>query len=293
MLAAAGPDRRTARAGRAARASRSRRRPTRSAWNGRTPRFVECDPRPFQIDLDDAAALPRRCQLPCWRPTSSVRRATRAGSRRSRHDAGVPVVFDAAHAFGAAGRRTADRRLRRRRGVQPHADQGARRRRGRARRHRRRRPRRAAADRPRLRQPRRLRHAVRRAQRPHVRVPRRDGARVARDLDGSLERRRHLARRYADGLADIPGIMPQVVAVAATARRTRTSRSPSTPALRSRPRPARRRCWPPKASTPATTSIRRCTANAAYRLEQERALPVTDATSSRVVSLPDLPRPGR
>jgi FlaA1/EpsC-like NDP-sugar epimerase/dTDP-4-amino-4,6-dideoxygalactose transaminase len=70
------------------------------AWNGRTPRFVECDPRTFQIDLAHAeAALDGASALmpthvfgaPCS-PEAVEKLAAIAG---------VPVVFDAAHALGA------------------------------------------------------------------------------------------------------------------------------------------------------------------------------------------------
>ena len=75
------------------------------AWNGSTPIFAECDPGSFQIDVTDATA---RCDgagavlathvfgAPC--PAEDVE------AMAADHD--VPVVFDAAHAFGAvrAGR---------------------------------------------------------------------------------------------------------------------------------------------------------------------------------------------
>jgi dTDP-4-amino-4,6-dideoxygalactose transaminase len=70
------------------------------AWNGRTPRFVECDTNTFQIDLthaeralDGASALmPTHVfGAPCS-PEAVERLAAIAG---------VPVVFDAAHALGA------------------------------------------------------------------------------------------------------------------------------------------------------------------------------------------------
>jgi FlaA1/EpsC-like NDP-sugar epimerase/dTDP-4-amino-4,6-dideoxygalactose transaminase len=70
------------------------------AWNHRTPRFADCDPRSFQLDLahactllDDASALlaTHVFGAPCA-PQAVVEAARRRG---------VPVVFDAAHAFGA------------------------------------------------------------------------------------------------------------------------------------------------------------------------------------------------
>jgi dTDP-4-amino-4,6-dideoxygalactose transaminase len=70
------------------------------AWNGASPRFAECDPDTFQLDVDDAR---RRVDgagailathvfgAPCT-PTSLEQLA-------SEH--GIPLVFDAAHAFGS------------------------------------------------------------------------------------------------------------------------------------------------------------------------------------------------
>jgi dTDP-4-amino-4,6-dideoxygalactose transaminase len=69
-------------------------------WAGTNPRFVECDPTTFQIDVDDAAArldgagailATHVFGAPC-RPE-----AVEALGRR----AGIPVAFDAAHALGA------------------------------------------------------------------------------------------------------------------------------------------------------------------------------------------------
>jgi dTDP-4-amino-4,6-dideoxygalactose transaminase len=73
------------------------------AWNGRTPRFVECDPDTFQIDLGHAeAALDGASALmpthvfgaPC--SPEAVEKLAASN--------GVPVAFDAAHALGATFR---------------------------------------------------------------------------------------------------------------------------------------------------------------------------------------------
>ncbi|HEX6420777.1 MAG TPA: DegT/DnrJ/EryC1/StrS family aminotransferase [Acidimicrobiales bacterium] len=70
------------------------------AWNGRRPRFVECHPTSFQMDLahaeavlGDAAAIMATHVFgaPC-RPVEVEKLAASAG---------VPVMFDAAHAIGA------------------------------------------------------------------------------------------------------------------------------------------------------------------------------------------------
>ena len=70
------------------------------AWNGATPVFAECDPSSFQVALDDLAPrLPGAAAIvathifgaPC--SPQAVDAIARA--------AGVPLVFDAAHAFGA------------------------------------------------------------------------------------------------------------------------------------------------------------------------------------------------
>jgi FlaA1/EpsC-like NDP-sugar epimerase/dTDP-4-amino-4,6-dideoxygalactose transaminase len=70
------------------------------AWNGRTPRFVECDPHTYQIDLahaepalDGASALmPTHVfGAPC--SPEAVEKLAAATA--------MPVVFDAAHAIGA------------------------------------------------------------------------------------------------------------------------------------------------------------------------------------------------
>jgi dTDP-4-amino-4,6-dideoxygalactose transaminase len=70
------------------------------AWNGARPRFAECRPDTFQLDLDDAQARISGCEAilathvfgaPC------EPEAVAALARRQ----GIPLVFDAAHALGA------------------------------------------------------------------------------------------------------------------------------------------------------------------------------------------------
>jgi dTDP-4-amino-4,6-dideoxygalactose transaminase len=70
------------------------------AWNGLEPRFVECDPASFQVDpasvtrrLDGAGAVlaTHVFGAPC--DVETLERITSA--------AGIPLVFDAAHGFGA------------------------------------------------------------------------------------------------------------------------------------------------------------------------------------------------
>ena len=71
------------------------------AWNGLPLRFAECDPSTFQLDVADAKArldgggavlATHVFGAPC----------TPDAVERIGADAGVPVVFDAAHAFGAS-----------------------------------------------------------------------------------------------------------------------------------------------------------------------------------------------
>jgi FlaA1/EpsC-like NDP-sugar epimerase/dTDP-4-amino-4,6-dideoxygalactose transaminase len=73
------------------------------AWNGRAPRFVECDPYTFQIDLADAGSALEGASVlmpthvfgaPC-NPEAVEKLAASTG---------MPVVFDAAHAMGATFR---------------------------------------------------------------------------------------------------------------------------------------------------------------------------------------------
>lgn len=73
------------------------------AWNGREPRFVEMDPATFQVDPDDLAAaldgaaavlVPHLYGAPCA-PAQLEELAAAAG---------VPLIFDAAHALGATHR---------------------------------------------------------------------------------------------------------------------------------------------------------------------------------------------
>jgi dTDP-4-amino-4,6-dideoxygalactose transaminase len=70
------------------------------AWNGRSPRFVECDPGTFQLDLAHAAAAldgagAMMATHVFGAPCSPEAVEKLAGA------AEVPVVFDAAHAIGA------------------------------------------------------------------------------------------------------------------------------------------------------------------------------------------------
>jgi dTDP-4-amino-4,6-dideoxygalactose transaminase len=70
------------------------------AWNGLRPRFTDCDPDTFQADLDDLAGqldgavalmVTHVFGAPC-RPAAVEKLAA---------DAGLPLVFDAAHGLGA------------------------------------------------------------------------------------------------------------------------------------------------------------------------------------------------
>lgn len=75
------------------------------AWNGLAPRFAECDPATFQLDLADAA---RRLEGAGAIMATHVFGAPCAAEQLEvlARQAGVPVLFDAAHGFGAtrAGR---------------------------------------------------------------------------------------------------------------------------------------------------------------------------------------------
>ena len=73
------------------------------AWNGLRPVFTECDRATFQVDVDDLAARLGGCEAILAThvfggPCDVERLASVAGA------AGVPVVFDAAHAFGSLRR---------------------------------------------------------------------------------------------------------------------------------------------------------------------------------------------
>ena len=75
------------------------------AWNGRTPRFVECRPDSFQIDARRTRPPRSTARARSSRRTCSARRATRRAVEELARAHGIPVVFDAAHAFGALRRR--------------------------------------------------------------------------------------------------------------------------------------------------------------------------------------------
>jgi dTDP-4-amino-4,6-dideoxygalactose transaminase len=69
-------------------------------WNALTPRFAECEPASFQLDVDDAAGLLAQAgALMATHVFGSPCSAEQIEELAAR--AGVPVVFDAAHAFGA------------------------------------------------------------------------------------------------------------------------------------------------------------------------------------------------
>lgn len=74
-----------------------------AAWNGSSPVFAECDPRTFQLDSTDAA---RRLAGAGALMATHVFGAPCAAERLEvlAADAGLPLVFDAAHAFGAERR---------------------------------------------------------------------------------------------------------------------------------------------------------------------------------------------
>jgi dTDP-4-amino-4,6-dideoxygalactose transaminase len=73
------------------------------SWNGSKPLFVECDPRTFQVDTDHVASLTPSARglmgthvfgAPC--DVDELERLA--------HQAAVPLILDAAHAFGATSR---------------------------------------------------------------------------------------------------------------------------------------------------------------------------------------------
>jgi dTDP-4-amino-4,6-dideoxygalactose transaminase len=70
------------------------------AWAGAVPSFVECDPETFLADRDDAAARLRDAGGILVTHTFGAPAAPEAWERLA-HDAGVPLVFDSAHAFGS------------------------------------------------------------------------------------------------------------------------------------------------------------------------------------------------
>jgi dTDP-4-amino-4,6-dideoxygalactose transaminase len=70
------------------------------AWNGAKPRFAECDPYSFQLDLDDARDRIAGASAILATHVFGAPCAPTDVEKLGRH-AGIPVVFDAAHAFGA------------------------------------------------------------------------------------------------------------------------------------------------------------------------------------------------
>jgi dTDP-4-amino-4,6-dideoxygalactose transaminase len=70
------------------------------AWNGVAPVFAECNPRTFQLDPDDAAQrLGGAGAILATHVFGAPCDAERLG--KIADHAGIPLVFDAAHAFGA------------------------------------------------------------------------------------------------------------------------------------------------------------------------------------------------
>jgi dTDP-4-amino-4,6-dideoxygalactose transaminase len=70
------------------------------AWNGARPRFAECDPRSFQLDLDDARARLEGSGAILATHVFGAPCAPAAVEQLAR-DASIPLVFDAAHGLGA------------------------------------------------------------------------------------------------------------------------------------------------------------------------------------------------
>ena len=76
------------------------------AWNGLRPVFAECDPHSLQVDVDDVR---RRIDGAGWTPGEGAVMATHVSGlpapaealEQVAAEARVPLVFDAAHAFGA------------------------------------------------------------------------------------------------------------------------------------------------------------------------------------------------
>jgi dTDP-4-amino-4,6-dideoxygalactose transaminase len=71
------------------------------AWNGARPRFAECDPESFQLDLDDASRRSSGAGAILATHVFGAPCAPADVENLARHE-GIPVVFDAAHGFGAS-----------------------------------------------------------------------------------------------------------------------------------------------------------------------------------------------
>jgi dTDP-4-amino-4,6-dideoxygalactose transaminase len=70
------------------------------AWNGATPRFAECDPSSFQLSMADAATLLDGAGALLATHVFGAPCSPKEAEDITRL-AGVPLIFDAAHAFGA------------------------------------------------------------------------------------------------------------------------------------------------------------------------------------------------
>ena len=219
-----------------------------------------------------------------------VRRTLRrAGARRARPGARHPGHVRRRARARLVHRRRPDRLLRHRRGVQPHADEAARRRRRRPGRDERLRvsPRRCASVATTATPATTTRASPVSTRACRSSTPR---WRSSRSPD-STKRSNGAATSPACTAATSTTFPASRSRRSARARRarSRTSRSASTPTSSAcRATVLRSRCSP-KASTPASTSTRRCTASAPTATSRPRDLPVTDAVASSVLSLPVYP----
>ena len=92
------------------------------AWVGARPSFIECDPMSFLADIHDGRS--RIDGAAALLITHIFGAPAAPGTwEKVAADAGIPLVFDAAHALGITPPRYTHRRVRRRRGVQHESDE--------------------------------------------------------------------------------------------------------------------------------------------------------------------------